>query len=43
MKSKLIIKSTAAIGLLLGSAAAFAANGCCGDVACCLQSLICCF
>lgn len=43
MKSKLL-KVTAAIGLLSISAAALAANGCCGDfAACCLEMLACCF
>jgi hypothetical protein len=43
MKKKLI-KIGAAIGLVLGSTAAFAAaNGCCGSIECCLQMLACCF
>jgi hypothetical protein len=42
MKSTLL-KIGAALGLLSGSAAALAANGCCGDLACCLHMLACCF
>lgn len=43
MKSKLL-KVTAAVGLLSVSAAALAANSCCGDLAaCCLEMLACCF
>lgn len=41
MKSKLI-KITAALGLLSVSAVAFAAQNCCGDLACCMQQLIAC-
>jgi hypothetical protein len=41
MKSKWI-KTAAAITLLSGSVAAFAAQACCGDMACCLQQLLCC-
>lgn len=41
MKSKLI-KIGTAIALLSGSAAVFAANACCGDIACCIQQLLCC-
>jgi hypothetical protein len=41
MKSKLI-KISAAVALLCGSAAAFATQACCGDIACCLQQLLCC-
>jgi len=39
MKSKLI-KIGAALGLLSASAVAFAAQGCCGDLACCVQQLL---
>lgn len=42
MKSKLI-KIGTVVGLLSASAAAFAAQGCCGDIACCIQQLLCCF
>lgn len=43
MKSKLF-KASAAIGLLAVSAAAVAAQGCCGEfAACCIQALACCF
>jgi len=43
MKSKLI-KITAGLSLLGVSAAAFAATGCCGELACCLQQwMACCF
>ena len=41
MKSKLI-KLAAAAGLLTASAVAFAAQGCCGDLACCVQKLMAC-
>jgi hypothetical protein len=42
MKSK-AMKIGAAIGLLLASAAALAANnGCCDSIACCLQMIGCC-
>jgi hypothetical protein len=41
MKSNLI-KIAAAVTLLGASAAAFAAQSCCGDIACCIQHLICC-
>lgn len=41
MKSRLI-KTTAAFGLLSASAVAFAAQGCCGDFACCVQQLLAC-
>lgn len=41
MKSKLI-KIAAVAGLLSGSAAAFAAQACCGDIACCIQQWLCC-
>lgn len=41
MKSNLI-KFAAACGLLSASAVAFAAQNCCGDVACCVQQLIAC-
>jgi hypothetical protein len=36
------IKIGTALALLGGSAAAFAAQACCGDIACCLQQLLCC-
>lgn len=36
-------KIGAAMVLLGTSAAAWAASGCCGDLACCLQMLACCF
>lgn len=42
MKSKLI-KTGAALALLGGCAAAFATQACCGDIACCVQQLLCCF
>jgi hypothetical protein len=42
MKLKLI-KIAAALSLLGASAAALAANTCCGDLECCLQMLACCF
>lgn len=43
MKSRLL-KFSAAIGLLSLSAAALAANSCCGDLAaCCIEMLTCCF
>lgn len=42
MKSK-FLKMAAAAALLGTSVAALAANACCGDLACCLQHLICCF
>lgn len=41
MKSRLI-KFSAALGLLSASAVAFAAQNCCGDLACCMQQLIAC-
>ena len=41
MKSKLI-KIGAALALTAGSAAAFASQACCGDIACCIQRLLCC-
>lgn len=41
MKSNLI-KAGTAFALFGGSAAAWAANACCGDIACCLQQLLCC-
>jgi hypothetical protein len=41
MKSRLI-KFAAALGLLSASAVAFAAQHCCGDLACCAQQLIAC-
>lgn len=41
MKSKLI-KFAAAFGLLSASAVAFASQGCCGDLACCVQRLMAC-
>lgn len=41
MKSKLV-KLTAGAGLLFATAAAFASANCCGDLACCLQMLVCC-
>jgi hypothetical protein len=41
MKFKLI-KLSAALGLLSASAVAFAAQGCCGDFACCVQQLLAC-
>ena len=41
MKSK-FVKLGAALGLLGASAAAFAAQNCCGDLACCVQQLIAC-
>lgn len=36
-------KLAAVISLVTASTAALAANGCCGDLACCLQHLACCF
>jgi hypothetical protein len=42
MKSK-ALKMVAASLLLGTSVAALAANACCGDLACCVQHLICCF
>lgn len=41
MKSRLI-KIAAACGLLSASAVAFAAQGCCGDLTCCVQQLLAC-
>ncbi len=41
MKSALI-KTAAALGLLSASAVAFAAQTCCGDLACCVQQLLAC-
>ncbi|MFG6429870.1 hypothetical protein [Roseateles sp. LYH14W] len=41
MKSKLF-KIGAAVALLSGSAAAFATQACCGDIACCIQQWLCC-
>ncbi len=41
MTSK-FFKITAAALLLSGSVAAFAAQSCCGDLACCIQRLLCC-
>lgn len=41
--SKKFHKIGAALALLSTSAAAWAATGCCGDLACCLQMLACCF
>lgn len=41
MKS-VFIKLSAVVGLLSVSAAAWAAQGCCGDLACCLQQLMAC-
>jgi len=41
MKSRLI-KTVAAIGLLSASAVTWAAQGCCGDLACCVQQLLAC-
>jgi hypothetical protein len=41
MKSKLL-KTAAALGLLTATAAAYAASGCCGDLACCLEALLAC-
>jgi hypothetical protein len=41
MKSALI-KTVAALGLLSASAVAFAAQNCCGDLACCIQQLLAC-
>ena len=41
MKSKLI-RAALAAGLLSASAVAFAAQSCCGDLACCMQQLIAC-
>jgi hypothetical protein len=42
MKSH-FFKLSAAIALVTMSTVALAANGCCGDLACCLQHLVCCF
>ncbi len=42
MKST-FIKFTAAAALLGTSVAAYASANCCGDLACCLQTLACCF
>lgn len=42
MKSK-FFKLSAVVSLLVVSAVAFAANGCCGDLQCCLEMLACCF
>jgi hypothetical protein len=43
MKTKLV-KALVATTLIVASAGALAANmGCCGDLACCLQMLACCF
>jgi hypothetical protein len=41
MKSNLI-RAAAAVGLVSASAAAFAAQSCCGDLACCVQHLMAC-
>lgn len=41
MKNKLI-KAGAAIGLMGLSAAVWASEACCGDLACCLERLACC-
>lgn len=41
MKSKLI-RAALAASLLSASAVAFAAQSCCGDLACCMQQLIAC-
>jgi len=41
MKSK-TIKFITAVALLGGSATAFAAQSCCGDIACCIKQLLCC-
>lgn len=41
MKTQLIRAGVAA-GLLSASAVALAAQGCCGDLACCVQQLIAC-
>ena len=41
MKSRLI-KCVAGFGLLSASAVAFAAQHCCGDLACCVEQLIAC-
>lgn len=42
MKSRWL-KLSAALALVTTSAVALAANDCCGDLACCLQQLLCCF
>ncbi|MGM9482719.1 hypothetical protein ACS5PN_16110 [Roseateles sp. NT4] len=42
MKSKLMIRAAAAVALLSASAVAFAAQNCCGDLACCVQQLMAC-
>jgi len=39
MTSKLI-RASLALGLLSASAVAFAAQACCGDLACCVRQLI---
>jgi hypothetical protein len=41
MKSTLI-KLTAGFGLLMATAVAFAAQHCCGDLACCMEQLMAC-
>jgi hypothetical protein len=37
------LKLAVAAALLGTSVAALAANACCGDLACCIQHLVCCF
>lgn len=37
-----LIKAAAGLGLMGLTAAVWAAEGCCGDLACCLEHLACC-